>query len=95
MIDGEVSGRLERGELCLLLSLVALGIRGQVDTGYRQRLEAMRDKLLLMLTREAPPGEPDLPDFGEYARRKYPAELDEDLVTMVEDVIQMRRQGAR
>lgn len=27
----------------------------------------------------------DLPDFREYARKRYPAELDEDLVTMVEE----------
>jgi len=42
MIDGEVSAGLKRGELCLLLSLLALGIRGQGDPGYRQRLEAMQ-----------------------------------------------------
>jgi transcriptional regulator with XRE-family HTH domain len=31
------------------------------------------------------------PDFREYARRKYPAELDEDLITMIEDLIERRR----
>ena len=33
----------------------------------------------------------DWPEFREYARRKYPAELDEDLITMIEDLIERRR----
>ena len=33
----------------------------------------------------------DLPEFRDYARLKYPSELDEDLVTMVEDLIERRR----
>ena len=31
------------------------------------------------------------PEFREYARRKYAAELDEDLITMIEDLIERRR----
>ncbi|OGO24948.1 MAG: hypothetical protein A2144_08805 [Chloroflexi bacterium RBG_16_50_9] len=31
------------------------------------------------------------PEFREYAKRKYPAELDEDLITMIEDLIERRR----
>lgn len=31
------------------------------------------------------------PEFREYARNKYPTELDEDLVTMIEDLIERRR----
>jgi hypothetical protein len=31
------------------------------------------------------------PEFREYARNKYPAELDEDLITMIEDLIARRR----
>jgi len=31
------------------------------------------------------------PEFGEYARRKYPAELDEDLVALIENLIEQRR----
>ena len=31
------------------------------------------------------------PEFREYARIKYPKELDEDLITMVEDLIERRR----
>jgi transcriptional regulator with XRE-family HTH domain len=31
------------------------------------------------------------PEFREYARHKYPAELDEDLITMIEDLIERRR----
>jgi len=31
------------------------------------------------------------PEFREYARRKYPAELDEDLIAMIEDLIERRR----
>ncbi len=36
-------------------------------------------------------GPPDWPEFREYARQKYPAELDEDLITMIEDLIERRR----
>lgn len=34
---------------------------------------------------------PDWPEFRDYARRKYPRELDEDLITMIEDLIERRR----
>ena len=30
-------------------------------------------------------------EFGEYARRKYPTELDEDVIAMIEDLIERRR----
>lgn len=33
----------------------------------------------------------ELPDFREYVRRKYPRELDDDLVTLIEDLIERRR----
>ena len=36
-------------------------------------------------------GPSEWPEFREYARRKYPAELDEDLITMIEDLIERRR----
>jgi transcriptional regulator with XRE-family HTH domain len=32
------------------------------------------------------------PEFREYARQKYPDELDEDLITMIEDLIERRRE---
>ena len=31
------------------------------------------------------------PEFREYAQHKYPDELDEDLITMIEDLIERRR----
>ena len=34
---------------------------------------------------------PEWPEFREYARQKYPIELDEELVTMIEDLIERRR----
>lgn len=34
---------------------------------------------------------PEWPEFRDYARRKYPNELDEDLITMIEDLIERRR----
>jgi len=34
---------------------------------------------------------PEWPEFREYARQKYPNELDEDLITMIEDLIERRR----
>ncbi len=37
-------------------------------------------------------GNPEWPEFREYARQKYPAELDEDLITMIEDLIERRRE---
>ena len=33
----------------------------------------------------------DWPEFREYIRQKYPAELDEDLIIMIEDLIERRR----
>jgi len=36
-------------------------------------------------------GPPKWPEFREYARQKYPNELDEDLITMIEDLIERRR----
>ena len=33
----------------------------------------------------------DWPEFRDYARQMYPDELDEDLVTMIEDLIERRR----
>lgn len=35
----------------------------------------------------------ELPGFREYARQKYPTELDEDFITMIEDLI--KRQSER
>jgi transcriptional regulator with XRE-family HTH domain len=32
------------------------------------------------------------PEFREYAHKMYPEELDEDLITMIEDLIERRRQ---
>jgi transcriptional regulator with XRE-family HTH domain len=34
---------------------------------------------------------PEWPEFREYARKMYPEELDEDLITMIEDLIERRR----
>jgi len=36
-------------------------------------------------------GPAEWPEFGEYAHRKYPNELDEDEVAMIEDLIDRRR----
>jgi len=36
-----------------------------------------------------------LPEFREYAQVKYPDELDEDLVTVLEELIQRRRNRGR
>ena len=86
--------RLERSELSLLVSLLTLEIGKQGSSSYCQRLTAMRDKLLAGLAEKDPPGNGDLPDFREYARKRYPAELDEDLVTMIEDVIKRQKEKA-
>lgn len=39
---------------------------------------------------EAPPAS-ELPDFREYMNGKYPQESDDDLVTLIEDLIERRR----
>jgi len=44
------------------------------------------------LPRVAEKTAPEWPEFREYARQKYPNELDEDLITMIEDLIERRRQ---
>jgi len=36
-------------------------------------------------------GPPEWPEFGEYARRKYPNELDEDMIATIEYLIERRR----
>ena len=36
-------------------------------------------------------GPHEWPEFCEYARRKYPDELDEDLITMIDDLTERRR----
>ena len=44
------------------------------------------------LPRVAEKRPPEWPEFREYAHKKYPNELDEDLITMIEDLIERRRQ---
>jgi transcriptional regulator with XRE-family HTH domain len=36
-------------------------------------------------------GKESLPEFREYAARRYPDELDEDIISMIEDLIRRRR----
>ena len=36
-------------------------------------------------------GPAEWPEFSEYARKKYPNELDEDLIMMIEDLIERKR----
>ena len=43
------------------------------------------------LPRLAEMAPPQWPEFREYARQKYPDDLDEDLITMIEDLIERRR----
>jgi len=43
------------------------------------------------LPKIAEDGHSEWPEFREYALRKYPDELDEDLITMIEDLIERRR----
>ncbi|MDD5038295.1 MAG: hypothetical protein PHN78_03160, partial [Dehalococcoidales bacterium] len=65
---------------------------------YQERLLVIRDKVLTMLAKAVnppPSSDGDLPEFREYAQNKYGAELDEDLITMFEDLINMRRKGIR
>jgi transcriptional regulator with XRE-family HTH domain len=43
------------------------------------------------LPRVAETAPSEWPEFREYAHQKYPDELDEDLITMIEDLIERRR----
>jgi len=43
------------------------------------------------LPRVAEAAASEWPEFREYAHQKYPDELDEDLITMIEDLIERRR----
>ncbi len=43
------------------------------------------------LPRVAETGPLEWPEFREYALQKYPDELDEDLITVIEDLIERRR----
>jgi transcriptional regulator with XRE-family HTH domain len=43
------------------------------------------------ITRVAEKKSVEWPEFREYAREKYSDELDEDLITMIEDLIERRR----
>ena len=91
--------KLEKSDISMLVSLVALemgrcGGTTDENPGYHERLLGIRDKLLAMLANlgESPgSGNGDLPEFREYARTKYGAELDEDIITMFEDLISMLR----
>lgn len=93
---------LDKSDVTTLLSLVALEMHtcSQIDheaVSYRQRLSDIQAKLLASLQNSNASDADDgaLPEFREYARRKYPTELDDDVITMIEDVIRMRRQGIR
>ncbi len=94
---------LDKSDISMLLSLVALemGRCGEVKDktlSHSDRLVEIRNKLLAALDRKensASPRNGDLPEFREYARTKYSPELGEDLITMFEDLINMRRQGIR
>ncbi len=95
--------KLERSDISILVSLVALEMERCGDPkdetpSYQDRLVGVRDKLLAMLVssgKSTNSGNGDLPELREYARTKYGAELDEDLITILEDLINMRRQGIR
>ena len=52
------------------------------------------ERVLSIVGRLEPPpdrGPTEWPDFREYAKRKYPHELDDDLIVMIEDLIERRR----
>ena len=48
--------------------------------------------IALMFFLQSLSGEGELPEFREYAGEKYP-ELDEDLITMIEDLIKRQREA--
>lgn len=96
----KVTITLDKSDISMLLSLVALemGRCGEVEDrilSHRDRLADIRNKLLVALDSKedlASSRHGDLPEFREYARIKYNPELDGDLITMFEDLIDMRRQ---
>ncbi len=91
----EVTITLDKSDISMLLSLVALemGRCGEVKDktlSHRDRLVEIRNKLLVALDRKedsASSRHGNLPESREYAHTKYSPELDEDLITMCEDLI--------
>lgn len=85
--------RLEKSEVATLISLVTPEIGRCSEpksetSSYPYRLIGMRKKLLTMLIdggHSSGFSDEGLPEFRKYARRKYRAELNEDLITMIED----------
>ena len=96
--------RLDKNDIATLISLVSREIdrvaeserkRGFEISTFPQGLVDIRNKLLPMLADTNPLSNlsnEELPEFRQYARRKYRAELDEDLITMIEDLIERQRQ---
>ena len=77
---------LDRGDFSMLASPVTLEIEkrheGEEGTSsYCQQLAAIWNRLLAVLVEGGQPGNGNLPEFREYARKRYSAELDEDVVT--------------
>lgn len=62
---------------------------------FAQSLSIPAERVLALAGHLVPMQKADagaLPEFREYARQKYPAELDDDMVAMIEDLIERRRQ---
>jgi len=95
---------LSKKSIAVLISLVnheikRLNGRKDISSFYSEAdncsLMEIRNKLLLMLRDAALHSScsyAELPEFRQYAQRKYRAELDEDLITMIEDLIEHQRQ---
>jgi len=95
--------KLQEDEIEEVTSLVACEIgrvkqsqyeAGGSDNLYLHRLVDLRNKLACPETELGIDNE-ELPEFREYALKKYPDELDEDLVTMIEDLIERQREKWR
>jgi len=95
---------LNKKSIAVLTSLVdheikRLSRRKDISSFYGEAdncsLIDIRNKLLSML-RDADLHSScsyaELPEFRQYAQRKYRAELDEDLITMIEDLILRQKQ---
>lgn len=60
---------------------------------FTEALESAVTAALMLFLQGFDVGPVELPEFGKYARMRYP-ELDEDLITMIEDLIKRQKEIA-
>ena len=60
---------------------------------FTSAVESAVSAALMLFLQNITEGSVELPEFREYTRKKYP-ELNEDIITMIEDLIERQKQVA-